>query len=112
MKLTVGLGYIPDVQFAQFYLADQAGYYRDAGLDETGEHQAVPPAPPTPPAVVRFVRPGFCHCGTALSAVEVLFAGISSVAIFIILDLEYPRGGLIRIDSADVLLRDLRAMIS
>ncbi len=30
--LTVGLGYIPSVQFAQFYLADQAGYYRDAGL--------------------------------------------------------------------------------
>ena len=31
-KLSVGLGYIPSVQFAQFYLADQAGYYRDAGL--------------------------------------------------------------------------------
>ena len=31
-SLTVGLGYIPSVQFAQFYLADQAGYYRDAGL--------------------------------------------------------------------------------
>ena len=35
VKLTVGLGYIPNVQFAQFYLADQAGYYRDAGLDVT-----------------------------------------------------------------------------
>ena len=34
-KLTVGLGYIPSVQFAQFYLADQAGYYRDAGLEVT-----------------------------------------------------------------------------
>jgi NitT/TauT family transport system substrate-binding protein len=32
VALTVGLGYIPSVQFAQFYLADQAGYYRDAGL--------------------------------------------------------------------------------
>ena len=32
-KLTVGLGYIPSVQFAPFYLADQAGYYRDAGLE-------------------------------------------------------------------------------
>jgi NitT/TauT family transport system substrate-binding protein len=32
-KLTVGLGYIPSVQFAPFYLADQQGYYRDAGLD-------------------------------------------------------------------------------
>jgi putative riboflavin transport system substrate-binding protein len=35
VKLTVGLGYIPNVQFAQFYLADQAGYYRDAGLEVT-----------------------------------------------------------------------------
>jgi NitT/TauT family transport system substrate-binding protein len=33
VKLVVGLGYIPNVQFAQFYLADQAGYYRDAGLE-------------------------------------------------------------------------------
>jgi putative riboflavin transport system substrate-binding protein len=32
-KLVVGLGYIPSVQFAQFYYADQAGYYRDAGLE-------------------------------------------------------------------------------
>ena len=29
VKLTVGLGYIPSVQFAPFYLADQAGYYDD-----------------------------------------------------------------------------------
>ena len=32
-KLVVGLGYIPSVQFAPFYLADQAGYYEDAGLE-------------------------------------------------------------------------------
>ena len=32
VALTVGLGYIPSVQFAPFYLADQAGYYADAGL--------------------------------------------------------------------------------
>jgi NitT/TauT family transport system substrate-binding protein len=31
--LTVGLGFIPSVQFAPFYLADQAGYYAEAGLD-------------------------------------------------------------------------------
>ena len=31
--LVVGLGYIPSVQFAQFYLAQQAGYYAEAGLD-------------------------------------------------------------------------------
>jgi NitT/TauT family transport system substrate-binding protein len=33
IKLTVGLGYIPSVQFAPFYLAQQAGYYADAGLE-------------------------------------------------------------------------------
>jgi putative riboflavin transport system substrate-binding protein len=41
-KLVVGLGYIPNVQFAQFYLAEQAGYYRDAGLDVTFENKIDP----------------------------------------------------------------------
>jgi NitT/TauT family transport system substrate-binding protein len=36
------LGYIPGVQFAQFYLADQAGYYRDAGLEVTFENKVDP----------------------------------------------------------------------
>jgi NitT/TauT family transport system substrate-binding protein len=36
--LRVGLGYIPSVQFAPFYLADQAGYYKDAGLEVTFEN--------------------------------------------------------------------------
>ena len=38
IPLRVGLGYIPNVQFAPFYLADQAGYYADAGLDVTFEN--------------------------------------------------------------------------
>src|SRR5512146_2863257 len=38
-KLTVGLGYIGSVQFAPFYLADQAGYYRAAGLDVTFQNK-------------------------------------------------------------------------
>lgn len=42
VKLTVGLGYIPSVQFAQFYLAQQAGYYRDAGLDVTFQNKIDP----------------------------------------------------------------------
>jgi NitT/TauT family transport system substrate-binding protein len=33
VALTVGLGFIPSVQFAPFYLADQAGYYEEAGLN-------------------------------------------------------------------------------
>lgn len=40
--LNVGLGYIPSVQFAQFYLADRAGYYEDAGLDVTFENKIDP----------------------------------------------------------------------
>ena len=41
-KLTVGLGFIPSVQFAPFYLADRAGYYRDAGLDVTFQNRIDP----------------------------------------------------------------------
>jgi NitT/TauT family transport system substrate-binding protein len=41
-KLTVGLGFIPSVQFAQFYLADMAGYYEDAGLDVTFQNKIDP----------------------------------------------------------------------
>jgi NitT/TauT family transport system substrate-binding protein len=40
--LVVGLGYIPSVQFAQFYYADAQGYYRDAGLDVTFQNQPDP----------------------------------------------------------------------
>ena len=38
-KLTVGLGYIPSVQFAAFYRADQAGYYAAEGLSVTFQNQ-------------------------------------------------------------------------
>jgi NitT/TauT family transport system substrate-binding protein len=40
--LKVGLGFIPSVQFAQFYLADQKGYYEAAGLDVTFENKIDP----------------------------------------------------------------------
>ena len=42
VSLTVGLGYIPSVQFAQFYLADEAGYYDEAGLDVTFQNKIDP----------------------------------------------------------------------
>jgi NitT/TauT family transport system substrate-binding protein len=42
VALTVGLGYIPNVQFAPFYLADQAGYYREAGLEVTFQNKIDP----------------------------------------------------------------------
>ncbi|HEY7525151.1 MAG TPA: ABC transporter substrate-binding protein [Candidatus Limnocylindrales bacterium] len=40
--LTVGLGYIPSVQFAPFYLAQQAGYYRAEGLEVSFQNKIDP----------------------------------------------------------------------
>ena len=40
--LTVGLGYLASVQFAQFYYAEQQGYYRDAGLAITFQNEIDP----------------------------------------------------------------------
>jgi len=37
-KLTLAMGYIPSVQFAPFYVAQERGYFRDAGLDVTFRH--------------------------------------------------------------------------
>ena len=42
VALTVGLGFIPSVQFAPFYRADQAGYYTDAGLNVTFQNKIDP----------------------------------------------------------------------
>ena len=39
VSLTVGLGYIPSVQFAPFYRADQAGYYAAEGLKVTFQNE-------------------------------------------------------------------------
>jgi putative riboflavin transport system substrate-binding protein len=41
-ELKVGLGYIPSVQFAPFYYAQQQGYYKDAGLNVTFENKIDP----------------------------------------------------------------------
>ena len=56
--LTVGLGYIPSVQFAQFYLAEQQGDYREAGLDVTFQNQI-------DPQLVPLARPGRVDIGLA-----------------------------------------------
>ncbi len=32
-KVRIGMGYIPNVQFAAYYVAQEKGYYRQAGLD-------------------------------------------------------------------------------
>src|SRR5919197_1469541 len=40
--VTIGMGYIPSVQFAPFYVADQRGYYRQAGLKVTFDYARSP----------------------------------------------------------------------
>ena len=40
--VSIGLGYIPDIQFAPFYVAQSKGYYKDAGLNVTFNHGIVP----------------------------------------------------------------------
>ena len=41
-QLKVGLGYIPSVQFAPFYYAQQQGYYEELGLEVTFENKIDP----------------------------------------------------------------------
>jgi NitT/TauT family transport system substrate-binding protein len=40
--VTIGMGYIPSVQFAPFYVANQRGYYRQAGLKVTFDYASSP----------------------------------------------------------------------
>src|SRR5215467_13033108 len=37
-NVSIGLGYIPDIQFAPFYVAQSKGYYKAAGLNVTFHH--------------------------------------------------------------------------
>lgn len=37
-KITVGMPYIPNIQFAAFYVAKQKGYFQEAGLDVTFDY--------------------------------------------------------------------------
>ncbi|HVU71117.1 MAG TPA: ABC transporter substrate-binding protein [Ktedonobacteraceae bacterium] len=41
-SVSIGLGYIPDIQFAPFYVAVNKGYYQEAGLDVKLNHGVVP----------------------------------------------------------------------
>lgn len=39
--VTIGLTFVPNIQFAPFYVADAKGYYEDAGLEVEFNHHAV-----------------------------------------------------------------------
>jgi NitT/TauT family transport system substrate-binding protein len=38
-KVTIGMAYIPNVQFAPWYVAKEKGYFREAGLDVTFDYR-------------------------------------------------------------------------
>jgi NitT/TauT family transport system substrate-binding protein len=65
------LGFQPDVQFAPFYLARQAGYFRDAGLDVTIEYSD---------DVIRLVADGQSEFGVA-DATDVMIGRTTGIPI-------------------------------
>ena len=71
--ITLLLGFRPDVQFAPFYVAQQDGYYADAGLDVTIEHKQAPD-------VQRLVSSGEAEFGVA-DATDVMIARTSRIPI-------------------------------
>jgi len=67
------LGFRPDVQFAPFYVAQQEGFYADAGLDVEIEHQQAPD-------VQRLVGDGQAEFGVA-DATDVMIARTQQIPI-------------------------------
>jgi NitT/TauT family transport system substrate-binding protein len=65
------LGFQPDVQFAPFYLAQQAGYFADAGLDVTIDYSD---------DVIRLVADGQSQFGVA-DATDVMIGRTSGIPI-------------------------------
>jgi NitT/TauT family transport system substrate-binding protein len=41
-KVSIGLGYVPDIQFSPFYVAKSKGYYREVGLDVSFNQGIIP----------------------------------------------------------------------
>jgi NitT/TauT family transport system substrate-binding protein len=71
--VTLLLGFRPDVQFAPFYVAQQEGFYADAGLDVTIEHAQAPD-------VQRLVADGQAEFGVA-DATDVMIARTAGIPI-------------------------------
>ena len=71
--VTLLLGFRPDVQFAPFYVAQQDGYFADAGLEVEIRHEQAPD-------VQRLVADGQAEFGVA-DATDVMIARTSGVPI-------------------------------
>jgi NitT/TauT family transport system substrate-binding protein len=91
--VTLLLGYRPDVQFAPFYVAQQNGFYADAGLDVTIEHKQAPD-------VQRLVADGQAEFGVA-DATDVMISRTSGLPITYVSTL-YQRFPVALIGPADV----------
>jgi NitT/TauT family transport system substrate-binding protein len=72
-KVTLMLGFQPDVQFAPFYLAQQGGYYTKAGLDVTIEQQK-------DAELIRLVAAGVGDVGVA-DATDVMISRTSGIPV-------------------------------
>jgi NitT/TauT family transport system substrate-binding protein len=72
-QVTLLLGFRPDVQFAPFYVAQQEGYFADAGLEVTIEHKQAPD-------VQRLVADGQAEFGVA-DATDVMIARTAGIPI-------------------------------
>ena len=72
-RVTLLLGYRPDVQFAPFYVAQQEGHFADAGLEVTIEHRQAPD-------VQRLVADGQAEFGVA-DATDVMIARTAGIPI-------------------------------
>ena len=72
-SVTLLLSYQPDVQFAPFYLAQQAGYYRDAGLDVTIDHKSESD-------LIRLVADGQAQFGVA-DATDVMISRTAGIPV-------------------------------
>ncbi|HUF06720.1 MAG TPA: ABC transporter substrate-binding protein [Candidatus Binatia bacterium] len=72
-EVTLLLGYRPDVQFAPFYVAQQEGFYADAGLEVEIQHQQAPD-------VQRLVADGQAEFGVA-DATDVMIARTAGIPI-------------------------------
>jgi NitT/TauT family transport system substrate-binding protein len=71
--VTLLLGFRPDVQFAPFYVAQQEGFYADAGLEVTIEHRQAPD-------VLVLVADGDAEFGVA-DATDVMIARTSEIPV-------------------------------
>lgn len=72
-QVTLLLGFRPDVQFAPFYVAQQEGYFADAGLEVTIEHKQAPD-------VQRLVGDGAAEFGVA-DATDVMIGRTQGIPI-------------------------------